>query len=85
VLRRHEVNYLTHVLEIALEVFTLKIWRYYLYGESCDIFTDHQRMKYIFIQKELNLRWRWLEFIKDYDLTIQYHSRKANVVLDALI
>jgi hypothetical protein len=66
-------------------VFALKIWRHYLYGESCDIFTDHQSLKYIFTQKELNLRQRrWLELIKDYNLTIQYHPGKANVVADAL-
>jgi hypothetical protein len=84
-LRRHEVNYPTHDLELAAVVFALKIWRHYLYGESCDIFTDHQSLKYIFTQKELNLRQRrWLELIKDYNLTIQYHPGKANVVADAL-
>jgi hypothetical protein len=57
-LRRHEANYLTHVFELALVVFTLKIWRHYLYGESCDNFIDHQRIKYIFTEKELNLRQR---------------------------
>ena len=54
-LTRHEVNYLTHVLELALVVFTLNIWRHYLYGEFCDIFRNHQRIKYLFT-KELNLR-----------------------------
>jgi hypothetical protein len=66
-------------------VFALKSWRHYLYGETCDIYTDHKSLKYILMQKELNLRQRrWLELIKDYDLTIQYHPRKANVVVDAL-
>jgi hypothetical protein len=66
-------------------VFALKLWRHYLYGEACDIFTDHKSLKYIFTQKELNMRQRrWLELIKDYDLTIQYHPGKANVVADAL-
>jgi hypothetical protein len=61
------------------------LWRHYLYGESCDIYIDHKSLKYIFTQKELNLRQRrWLELIKDYDLTIQYHPGKANVVADAL-
>ena len=55
-LRKHEENYPTHDLELAAVVFALKIWRHYLYGESCDIFTDHQSLKYIFTQKELNLR-----------------------------
>nr|GFC54178.1 retrotransposon protein, putative, Ty3-gypsy subclass [Tanacetum cinerariifolium] len=66
-------------------VFVLKIWRHYLYGESCDIFTDHKSLKYIFTQRELNMRQRrWLELLKDYDTNIQYHPGKANVVADAL-
>jgi hypothetical protein len=55
-LRKHEENFPTHDLELAAVVFALKIWRHYLYGESCDIFMDHQSRKYIFTQKELNLR-----------------------------
>uniref|UniRef100_A0A2N9FDG8 RNA-directed DNA polymerase n=1 Tax=Fagus sylvatica TaxID=28930 RepID=A0A2N9FDG8_FAGSY len=62
-----------------------EIWRHYLYGVQCEIFTDHKSLKYIFTQKELNMRQRrWLELIKDYDLIIKYHPRKANVVADAL-
>ncbi|GAB2266340.1 hypothetical protein Dimus_037888 [Dionaea muscipula] len=84
-LKIHERNYPTHDLELAGIVFALKIWRHYLYGESVEVFTDHQSLKYIFTQKELNLRQRrWLELQKDYDLTIQYHPGKANVVADAL-
>jgi hypothetical protein len=84
-LRKHEGNYPTHDLELVAVVFALKSWRHYLYGESCDIFTDHKSLKYIFTQKELNLRQRrWLELIKDYDLSIHYHPGKANVVADAL-
>jgi hypothetical protein len=70
---------------LATVVFALKSWRNYLYGESCDIYTDYKSLKYIFTQKELNLRQhRWIELIKDYDLSIQYHPGKANVVADAL-
>nr|GEY99884.1 retrotransposon protein, putative, Ty3-gypsy subclass [Tanacetum cinerariifolium] len=66
-------------------VFALKIWRHYLYSESCDVFTDHKILKYIFTQRELNMRQRrWLELLKDYDTNIQYHPGKANVVADAL-
>ncbi|KAD0514134.1 hypothetical protein E3N88_44144 [Mikania micrantha] len=84
-LKPHEVNYPTHDLELAAVVFALKIWRHYLYGETCDIFTDHKSLKYIFTQKELNMRQRrWLELLKDYDANIQYHPGKANVVADAL-
>ncbi|GJS70738.1 putative reverse transcriptase domain-containing protein [Tanacetum coccineum] len=67
-LKPYEVNYPTHDLELAAVVFALKIWRHYLYGESCDIFTDHKSLKYIFTQRELNMRQRrWLELLKDYD------------------
>ena len=84
-LKKHEQNYPTHDLELAAVVFALKIWRHYLYCVPCQIFTDHKILQYIFTQKELNLRQRWwLELIKDYDCTIEYHPRKANVVADAL-
>ena len=65
-------------------VHALKIWRHYLIGKRCQIFTDHKNLKYIFTQPDLNLRqWRWLELLKDYDLGINYHPGKANVVADA--
>ena len=84
-LKPHEQNYLTHDLELATVVFALKIWRHYLYGEKCRIFTDHKSLKYLLTQKELNLRQRrWLELFKDYDCIVDYHSGKANVVKDAL-
>ena len=84
-LKPHEQKYPTHDLELAAIVFALKIWRHYLYGEKCEIYTDHKSLKYIFTQKELNMRQRrWLELIKDYDCTINYHPGKANVVADAL-
>lgn len=68
-LKTHEENYPTHDLELAAVVFTLKLWRHYLYGVSCEIWTDHQSLKYIFTQKELNMRQRrWLKLIKDYDV-----------------
>lgn len=84
-LKVHDVNYPTHDLELAVVVFTLKIWRHYLYGTKCTIFTDHKSLKYFFEQKDLNMRQRrWLELIKDYDCEIQYHTGKANVMVDAL-
>jgi hypothetical protein len=84
-LRKHEVNYSTHNLELAAVVHTLKIWRDYLMGKSCELYSDHKSLKYFFTQSDLNLRQRrWLELIKDYDLGINYHPRKANVVADAL-
>ena len=84
-LKPHEQNYPTHDLELATVVFALKIWRHYLYGEKCRIFTDHKSLKYLLTQKDLNLsqRW-WLELFKVYDYIINYHLGKANVVVDVL-
>jgi hypothetical protein len=84
-LRKHEQNYPTHDLELAVVVHALKIWRHYLLGHRCQIYTDHRSLKYIFTQNDLNLRQRrWIELINDYDLEIHYHPGKANVVADAL-
>jgi hypothetical protein len=84
-LRKHELNYPTHDLELAAVVHTLKIWRHYLIGHKSDIYTDHKSLKHIFTQSDLNLRQRrWLELIKDYDLEEHYHPGKANIVADAL-
>jgi hypothetical protein len=84
-LKVHEKNYPTHDLELAAVVQALKTWRHYLYGQKCDIYTNHKSLKYIFTQSELNMRQqRWLELIKDYELEIHYHPGKANVVADAL-
>ena len=84
-LKPHELNYPTHDLELAAIVFALKIWRHYLFGEKFDLFSDHKSLKYLFSQKELNMRQRrWMELLKDYDFTLQYHPGKANVVADAL-
>ena len=81
----HEVSYPIHDLELAAVVFALKIWRHYLYGETFRIFTDHKSLKYLMTQKELNIRQRrWIELLKDYDCTIEYHPGKANIVADAL-
>ncbi|XP_035543106.1 probable LRR receptor-like serine/threonine-protein kinase RFK1 [Juglans regia] len=84
-LKNHEQNYPTHDLELAAVVFALKIWRHYLYGEKCEVFTDHKSLQYLFEQKNLNMRQRrWLELISDYQCNIKYHLGKANVVADAL-
>jgi hypothetical protein len=81
-LRRHEEHYPTHDLELAAVVHALKIWRHYLLGNICHIYTDHKSLKYIFTQSELNMRQRrWLELIKDYELEIHYQPGKANVVV----
>nr|GEZ38062.1 putative reverse transcriptase domain-containing protein [Tanacetum cinerariifolium] len=84
-LKIHEKNYTTHDLELGSVVSALKIWRHYLYGTKCTVFTDHKSLQHILDQKELNMRQRrWLELQSDYDCDIRYHLGKANVVADAL-
>ncbi|GJX74375.1 putative reverse transcriptase domain-containing protein, partial [Tanacetum coccineum] len=84
-LKIHEKNYTTHDLELGAVVFALKIWRHYLYGTKCTVFTYHKSLQRILDQKELNMRQRrWLELLSDYDYEIRYHLGKANVVADAL-
>ena len=84
-LKPHGLNYATHASELAAVVHAWKAWRHFLIGNHCEVYTDHKSLKYIFTQKELNLRQRrWLELIKDYDMRLHYHPGKANIVADAL-
>ncbi|GKE54332.1 putative reverse transcriptase domain-containing protein, partial [Tanacetum coccineum] len=84
-LKVHEKNYTTYDLELGVVVFSLNMWRHYLYGTKCVVFTDHKSLQHILEQKELNMRQRrWLELLSDYDCEIRYHPGKANVVADAL-
>ena len=84
-LKTHEQNYPTHDLELAAVVFALKLLRFYLNGEKFQVYSDHKSLKYIFTQKDLNLRKRkWIEYLEDYDFTLNYHPGKENVVVDAL-
>ncbi|GKV36288.1 hypothetical protein SLEP1_g44436 [Rubroshorea leprosula] len=84
-LKTHERNYPTHDLELTAIIFALKLWRHYLYGEEFEVHTDHQSLKYLFSQKELNLRQRrWMEYLNNYRCKIVYQPGKGNVVADAL-
>ncbi|GJZ06111.1 putative reverse transcriptase domain-containing protein, partial [Tanacetum coccineum] len=84
-LKIHEKNYMTHDLKLGAVVFVLKMWRHYLYGTKCVVFTDHKSLQHILDQKELNMRQRrWLELLSDYDCELRYHPGKVNVVADAL-
>ncbi|GKA34872.1 putative reverse transcriptase domain-containing protein [Tanacetum coccineum] len=84
-LKVHEENYTTYDLELGAVVFALRLWRHYLYGTKCVVFTDYKSLQYILNQKELNLRQqRWIKLLSDYDFEIRYHPGKANVVAEAL-
>ena len=84
-LHPHEENYPTHDLELVAVIYALKLWRHYLLGNHCEIYTDHQSLKYLFTQPSLNLRQqRWMEAVTDYDLGISYTPGKANIMADAL-
>jgi hypothetical protein len=84
-LKKHEENYQTHDLELAVVVHARKIRRHYLMGNKCELYTDHKSLKYFLTLMELNIRQRrCLELIKNYDVEINYHPSKANIVADAL-
>ncbi|GKB58524.1 putative reverse transcriptase domain-containing protein, partial [Tanacetum coccineum] len=83
-LKVHEKNYTTHDLELGAVVFALKMWRHYMYGTKCVVFTNHKSLQHILDQKELNMRQRcWLELLSNYNYEIRYHPGKANVILSA--
>lgn len=81
----HEKYYHTRDLELFEIVFSLKIWRDYLYDAQFKVFNDYKSLKYLFNQKELYMRQhRWIEFLKDCNFQLKYHLEKANVVADVL-
>ncbi|GJY66597.1 putative reverse transcriptase domain-containing protein [Tanacetum coccineum] len=80
-LKIHEKNYTTHDLWLGAVVFALKIWRHYMYGTKCTVFTNHKSLQHILDQKELNMRQHhWLELLSDYNCEIRYHLGKANIL-----
>ena len=84
-LKSHEQSYPTQYMELVAIIFALKIWSHYLYGEQFEVFSDHMSLKYIFTQRDLNMRQhKWMEYPEDYDFTLHYHPDKENVVVDAL-
>ena len=84
-LKQHDVRYPTHDLELGAEVFSFKIWRNYLYGVWCTVYTYQKSLRYLMDQLNLNMRQHgWLDVVKDYNCEILYHLGKANVVVDAL-
>nr|GFB52288.1 putative reverse transcriptase domain-containing protein [Tanacetum cinerariifolium] len=84
-LKIHEKSYIICDLELRAVVFDLRMWRHYLYGMKCVVFTDHKSLQHILDQKELTMRQRrWLEILSDNNCEIHYHPRKANMVADAL-
>jgi len=73
-LKTHEENYPAHDLELAAIVFALKVWRHHLYGAQFDLFSDHKSLKYLFDQKDLNMRQRrWMKYLQDFDFDLKYH------------
>ena len=84
-LKKHEELYVTHDLELAAVMLALKLWRHYLVGRSFELKTDHQSLKHLFTQRDLNARQRrWSEFMSEYNFGIPYIKGKENVVIDAL-
>ncbi|GJZ73465.1 putative reverse transcriptase domain-containing protein [Tanacetum coccineum] len=85
-LRKNEENYTTHDLELGAVVFALRLWRHYLYGTKCTVYTDHKSLQYILDQKELNMRQRrWIELLSDYDCVITHtHTHTGRRMLSLM-
>jgi hypothetical protein len=84
-LNEHEVNYVTHDLELATIMHTLKMWRHYLMGRRFVLMTDHCGLRYLFDQAKLNARQaRWMALLSEFDFEIKHIKRKENRVVDAL-
>jgi hypothetical protein len=84
-LKDHERNYATHDLELTAIVHALRKWRHYLMGKRFELRIDHNGLKYLFDQPNLNSRQRiWLEFLSEYDFYIKHIKGKENKVVDAL-
>jgi uncharacterized protein YaiI (UPF0178 family) len=84
-LKKHEELYVTHDLELAAIMLVLKLWRHYLVGRNFELKMDHQSLKNLFTQRDLNAKQRrWSEFMSEYDFGISYIKGKENVVADAL-
>jgi hypothetical protein len=84
-LKKHEELYATHDLELAAVMLALKIWRHYLVGLNFELKMDHQSLKHLFTQRDLNVsQRRWSEFMSVYDFGISYIKGKENVVADSL-
>jgi hypothetical protein len=84
-LKDHERNYATHDLELATIVHALRKWRHYLMEKRFELRTDHNGLKYLFDQPNLNARQsRWLEFLREYEFDIKHIKGKENKVVDAL-
>jgi hypothetical protein len=84
-LKKHEELYVNHDLELAIVMLALKIWRHYLVGRNFELKMDHQSLKHLFTQRDMNARQRrWSEFMTEYDFGISYIKGKENVVTNAL-
>ena len=80
-LKNHEKSYPTHDMELASIVFALKVWLHYLYDWQFKVFLNHKSLKYIFTQRDINMRQRgWMEYLEDYDFNLHYHPSKANAI-----
>jgi hypothetical protein len=84
-LNEHEINYVTHDLELDAIVHALKMWRHYLLGRRFVLMTDHCGLRHLFDQPKLNARQvRWMDLLSEFDFEIKHIKGKENRVVDAL-
>jgi hypothetical protein len=84
-LNEHEVNYVTHDMELAAIVHALKMWRHYLLGRIFVLMTGHSGLRYLFNQPKLNVRQAmWMALLSEFYFEIKHIKGKGNRVDDAL-
>jgi hypothetical protein len=84
-LNAHEINYVTHDLELVAIVHAFKMWRHYLLGRRFILMIDHSGLRYLFDQPKLNARHaRWMALFSEFDFEIKHIKGKENRVADAL-
>jgi hypothetical protein len=67
-LRKHELNYPTHDLELTAVVHALKIWRHYIMGTKCQVSrvkAKHQRPARLLHALKVP-EWKWEEIGMDF-------------------
>lgn len=82
---RAEANYTITELECLAVIWSIKLFRPYLYGRTFTIVTDHAALKWLMTSTQLTGRLhRWALTLQEYEFTIEYRPGSTNVVADAL-
>jgi len=61
------------------------MWHHYLWPKEFIIHSDHESLKYLYSQNNLNQRHaKSVEFIESFPYVIKHKKGKDNIIVDAL-